>query len=140
VTHNRVKVLVVDDSSVIRRQVSRTLARLDVDVVEADNGCSALREIEKESDWGLVICDLQMPEMDGMQLLGHLKRHESHARIPFVLLTSEVDPDLMLAAKEAGANGWLVKPVDSNQLLMVTKKLLARPAPALDTHRQDVEP
>jgi two-component system, chemotaxis family, chemotaxis protein CheY len=126
VRDRRCKVLVVDDSAVIRRQVAGLLVRQGLEVLQAESGCSALGQVEREGSLGLIICDVQMPEMNGLQLLEHLANQQRLVSLPFVLLTSEVDPEAMLKARELGARGWLVKPIDRNQLILVTKKLLGR--------------
>jgi two-component system chemotaxis response regulator CheY len=71
-----------------------------------------------------VICDINMPRMNGLELLETFKRTHRHRTIPILMLTSERHPDLIERAKKAGAAGWIVKPFDVSALLAAVAKLL----------------
>jgi two-component system chemotaxis response regulator CheY len=111
------KILVVDDSASIRQQVSMCLNSGGYDVVEAQDGLDA---IDKTSGVAMVICDVNMPRMNGIELVEKI----GHQGMPIVMLTTEGRPELIEKAKKAGAKGWMVKPFKPEQLLSVVKKLV----------------
>ena len=116
------RVLIVDDSPSIRRNVVGVLQEAGYDVVEADNGVAASQRIEEDHALALVVCDVHMPCMNGIDLLRSLK--DAPRRPPFLMLTSEVEPGFMRDAKQAGARGWLVKPFKAAQLVATVGKIL----------------
>ena len=117
------KVLVVDDSSTIRQQVAQTLAESDFSVIEAVDGKHGIEMITKNPDIALVIIDINMPNMNGLEMLEALKADGKNATLPVIMLTTEVDGRLVERAKKGGAAGWLVKPYKPPQLLAVVTKL-----------------
>jgi two-component system chemotaxis response regulator CheY len=105
------KALVVDDSRAIRMILARTLKELGFEVREAANGREALEVIEVEKTAvTLVLADWNMPEMDGLEMLKRLRRNPELASLVVVMVTSETDLDQMVAALEAGANEYIMKP------------------------------
>lgn len=117
------KVLVVDDSNAIRQLVSRTLVSSGFDVDSAIDGCDGLKSAEKES-YDLVITDINMPEMDGLNLIANLRKLPSYKLKPILVLSTEYSPEMKKRGKEAGATGWLVKPFNPDTLLDVIGKVL----------------
>jgi two-component system chemotaxis response regulator CheY len=117
------KVLVVDDSLAVRQQVSAVLSAVGFQVLEAENGVQAL-ELLRQGGLSLVICDVNMPEMDGLELLEAALRPDVVGRPPIVMLTSEGRADLIERAKKSGARGWLVKPVNAEHLVAVARKVI----------------
>ena len=118
-------VLVVDDSQTVRQQVVAALSAAGFQVLEAENGLQAL-ELLRQGGLALVICDVNMPEMDGLQLLEVARGPDFPASPPIVMLTSEGRADLIDRAKKSGARGWLVKPVKPDQLVAVARKLTGK--------------
>src|SRR5437868_4265369 len=104
------KVIVIDDSQTIRQQVAITLSRGGFEVLEAVDGIDGAEVIGRNADAGLVICDVNMPRMDGLQMLEAVKKDPKHAALQVVMLTTEGHPQLIDRAKKAGAKGWIVKP------------------------------
>ena len=123
------RILVVDDSAVVRRQVTTLLTRAGFEVSEAENGRAALTHIEADPSIALILCDFQMPELDGLAVLDHIKNHTQSADLRFVLLTSEMGPDVLRRAKAAGVEAWLLKPVHNDILLQVVSRTLGRSTP-----------
>ena len=116
-------VLVVDDSQSIREAVGYTLQTEGYEVIKADSGKTALQNIEgKQVD--LVITDLHMPEMDGIELTREIRKLTDFAHIPILLLTTESQVSKKMEAKLAGATGWIVKPFVAEKLISVVKKVL----------------
>ncbi len=119
------KILIVDDSMSMRRLVQGTLVEAGHEVVEADDGASALTIAnESGSRFDVVVTDVNMPNMDGITLLGELRKLASFKFTPILVLTTEMDPNKKNEAKKKGATGWLVKPFNPTQLLATIKKVL----------------
>ena len=117
------KILAVDDSASMRQMVSFTLKGAGHDVVEASDGTEAL-EIAKKHDMDLVLSDVNMPKMNGIELVKNLRQIPSYKFIPILMLTTESAGDKKLEGKSAGATGWIVKPFNPDQLLSTIKKVL----------------
>ena len=105
------KALVVDDSRAIRMILGRTLKELGFEVREAANGREALEVIEAEkSAVTLVLADWNMPEINGLDLLKRLRQNPELSSLVVVMVTTETELDQMVAALEAGANEYVMKP------------------------------
>ena len=116
------KILIVDDSISMRGQIRFTLTRAGYDVVEAEDGRDAITKLRANADAAMVLCDVNMPRMSGLEMLEALAA--SPGRVPpVVMLTTEGAPDLVQRAKKAGAKGWIVKPFKPELLLAAVKKL-----------------
>jgi two-component system, chemotaxis family, chemotaxis protein CheY len=117
------KVLIVDDSATVRQQVAAALAPTGFEVTEASDGVAGLDALARDPAIAVVICDVNMPRMDGLAMLEAVKREPRHAALPVVMLTTEGQPALMKRAKEAGAKGWIVKPFNATLLAAAVQKL-----------------
>lgn len=120
-----IRVLVVDDSMTVRQQVSSTLMAAGFEVVEAVDGLDAATKIESMAGLGMVLCDVNMPRMNGIEMLERVKANPSCAGVPIVMLTTEGRPELIAKAKALGAKGWLVKPCAPDALVATVRKLTA---------------
>lgn len=116
-------VLVVDDSLSIREAVSYTLQAEGFAVIKADNGKNALKNLTGNAV-DLIITDLHMPEMDGIELTKEIRKLNEFSHTPILLLTTESQVSKKMEAKQAGATGWIVKPFESERLIAVIKKVL----------------
>lgn len=116
------KILVVDDSPVVKKIVTTTLIKKGFDVREALDGVEAL-EILLSEKIDLVITDLNMPKMDGLQLTREIRKNPIYKRIPIIMLTT--NPSEEQKALEAGANLYLKKPVTSEELISHVQKFLS---------------
>jgi two-component system chemotaxis response regulator CheY len=114
-------VLVIDDSLMVRRQVGGALRSLGYAVIEAVDGIDALEKLEESPDTHLIVCDVNMPRMNGLEFLERLSARGS--TVPVVMLTTEGQPELMQRAKSLGAKGWLIKPFKPEFLVATAKKL-----------------
>lgn len=119
------KILVVDDSPTVRQQVKLALVQAGFKVEEAFDGLDGAEKIEAANDISMVICDVNMPRMNGLEMLERVKGGGKRASLPIVMLTTEGQPALIRRAKAAGAKGWIVKPFKADQLVMAAKKLTA---------------
>jgi two-component system chemotaxis response regulator CheY len=117
------QVLVVDDSASMRNMVMATLASAGHQVKDAENGEVALA-LAKNAKFDAVITDLNMPVMDGITLVKHLRALANYTYTPILLLTTESAGDKKMAGKEAGATGWLVKPFNPEKLLSTVDRVL----------------
>ena len=116
-------ILAVDDSASMLQMVSFTLKGAGFDVVEATDGQHAL-DVAKTRRVDLVITDVNMPRMDGITLIGELRKLPNYKFTPLLMLTTESSPEKKQQGKAAGATGWIVKPFNPDQLLMTVKKVL----------------
>ncbi len=117
------RVLVVDDSAAIRQSVSYILSQAGYDVAEAEDGNIGERRLD-DGPFDLVLTDVNMPNMDGIELVRRVRAHSEHRFTPIVVLTTESQDSKMAEGKEAGATGWIVKPFDADKLLGVVRKLV----------------
>lgn len=108
------KVLVVDDSRTIRRILGGILADLGFETCEAGNGKDALAVLERQREAGtpvsLALIDWNMPEMNGFEFLQQLRADARNAELVAIMVTTETQVDQMVAALEAGANEYIMKP------------------------------
>jgi two-component system chemotaxis response regulator CheY len=116
-------ILTVDDSPSVRQMIKLVLGPAGHAVVEAGDGSEGLVKA-KAQNFDLVITDLNMPVMNGMQMIKALRALPSFVGIPIVFLTTESDDSVKQEAKAAGATGWITKPFKPEQLLSVVAKLV----------------
>lgn len=116
------KILVVDDSQSVRQQIAAALEHTGVEVLEADNGQSAIEIIQSDSRISLVFADVNMPYVNGIEMVKKLEK-EIKRGLPIVMLTTESEPSLIKKAKISGAKGWMVKPFKPQQIESVVEKL-----------------
>jgi two-component system, chemotaxis family, chemotaxis protein CheY len=117
------KVLIVDDSEMIRQQVAGTLEGAGFIVLTAVDGMAGLECIEQHSDLAMAILDVNMPRLDGLEMLERLGTNPRHAGVPVLILTTEIQPSLIDRAKRAGAKAWMVKPVKPEHLVSTVQRL-----------------
>ena len=115
------KILVVDDSPTIRQQVTAVLGQAGFTPVEAVDGVDALTKVDAAT--ALMICDVNMPRMNGLELIEKLHADARHAGLPVVMLTTEGDPAHIDRAKRAGAKGWIIKPFKGELLVAAVRKI-----------------
>lgn len=115
------KVLVVDDSASVRREVAAALEGFHV--IEASDGLEGAETIERCDDISLVICDVNMPRMSGLEMLERIGCRITDDGLKVVMLTTEGQPSLIKQARALGAKGWVVKPFNPAQLLAAAKKI-----------------
>jgi two-component system chemotaxis response regulator CheY len=118
------KILIVDDSPTIRRMVAASLQSLD-DVVfeEASNGLEGI-ELLARGRPNLVVLDLNMPDMHGLEVLQFMRRHDQYREIPVIILTTKYDADTRKAAVDHGASVYMTKPFDPSTLQQNVSSLL----------------
>jgi len=115
-------VLIVDDSASMRQLVEFTLKNAGYEVIAAVNGNDALSK-SNGPKLDMVITDLNMPEMDGITLIKHLRGTPANRFTPIVMLTTESQAGKQEEGKKAGASGWIVKPFSPDKLLETITRL-----------------
>jgi two-component system chemotaxis response regulator CheY len=117
------KILIVDDSPTIRKLIGYILKKQEYVISEAEDGIDAMEKLGSlEAD--LVIVDLNMPNMDGIQFVKSLRSNYYHMDTPVIMLTTTKDEDLKRDALQAGVNLFLNKPVQPNFLIYKVESLL----------------
>lgn len=117
------RIMTVEDSTSLREMVTFTLKDAGYDVVEAQDGRDALGKLTL-ADIDMVITDMNMPNMNGIELTRSLRANPAYRFIPVVFLTTESQKKKKQEARIAGATGWIVKPFKPEQLVRVVKKVL----------------
>ncbi len=115
---SKVRVLIVDDSSVMRKMVERSLRQAGLDlerVLEAANGAEAL-SVLTESTVHLILCDINMPVMDGLEFVRQMQSLENAKGVPVVMITTEGSEAHVVQAIAAGARGYIRKPFTGDQV------------------------
>ncbi len=115
---DQIRALIVDDSSVMRKIVERSLRQAGLElskVLEAGNGAEALAVLAKEGV-DLILCDINMPVMDGLEFVKQLATVESAKGIPVVMITTEGSESHVIQALSAGAKGYIRKPFTPEQV------------------------
>lgn len=116
-------IMTVDDSKSIRQMVAFTLTRAGYEVLEAEDGKDAIKKLDSHSVH-MMIADLNMPNMDGIELIKQTRANPRYKFMPIVMLTTESQEGKKAEGKAAGATGWIVKPFKPDQLLGVIQKVL----------------
>jgi two-component system chemotaxis response regulator CheY len=119
------QVLVVDDSATVRQQVRLALSPAGFEILEARDGRQGLEQIRSNPALCCVICDINMPSMNGIEMIQVVARERLRPDLPIVMLTTEGQPSLIRAAKAAGAKGWIVKPFKPDLLVAAITRLAA---------------
>ncbi len=117
------KILAVDDSSSVREMVGFTLRKAGYEVVEAVDGKDGLDKAGG-GKFDMIITDLNMPNVDGLQLIGAVRKLPGYSFIPILMLTTESQAEKKDAGRKAGATGWIVKPFNADQLISTVQKLV----------------
>ena len=120
------RILVIDDSLTIRDLVRYVLEQEGYEVLDADDGLTGLEILRNEKDISLILTDAHMPNMDGLTMVEEIKKEESLSSIPIVVITLETSDKMKGRARDAGANGWIVKPIVREDLVKVVSDILKK--------------
>jgi len=116
-------ILTAEDSASIRQLMNQTLVDAGHRVIEARNGREALDQMAKHRV-GMLITDLNMPEMDGLNLIRNVRKDQGNRFLPILMLTSENLEQRREEVKSAGASAWIAKPFKPAQLVKVVQMIL----------------
>jgi two-component system chemotaxis response regulator CheY len=119
------QILIVDDSSTVREEVSTFLRNGGLDVVTAVDGKDGLSKLKADSAIKLVVCDVNMPNMDGLTMVEKIRGELGNNTVNLIMLTTESSPNMKERGKAAGVKGWIVKPFKGASVLETFKKLVA---------------
>ena len=121
-------ILIVEDSSTMRALLTSALEDLDapVKVTEAESGFEALRQLPRNS-YDLIVTDINMPDINGLELISFVRNNASYRAIPLVVVSTEGSERDRDKGVELGADAYLVKPFEPEELRDVVRELLARP-------------
>ncbi|OKH39451.1 hypothetical protein NIES2119_06880 [[Phormidium ambiguum] IAM M-71] len=125
------KILVVDDSISVRQTLAMTLQKSGYQVVQAQNGREALHQIQQNNSIQLVICDIEMPSMNGFEFLNSYHQDATLPQVPVIMLTSRTGDKHRLLAQELGAVGYFTKPYKESEMLKAIADLLTHKIPTL---------
>jgi len=117
------RVLLVDDSETVIQFEKLILRGMGFDISVAKNGRLALEQVAAQPP-DLILLDIMMPEMDGVETLRHLKENSDSKSIPVIMVTTKGDPEMVERATEAGCDDYITKPVDKIELLEKVRKHL----------------
>ena len=116
-------IMVIDDSASIRQVVSLTMKKAGYDVIEACDGKDALAKLSGQKV-NLVVCDVNMPNMDGITFVKEVKKLANYKFTPIIMLTTESQEGKKAEGQEAGAKAWVVKPFKPEMMLAAVSKLI----------------
>jgi two-component system chemotaxis response regulator CheY len=117
------KVLFVDDSSTMRKVIELALKSGGYEYDQAESGEAALKKIES-AKFDFFIVDVNMPVINGIELVKKIRSINDYLKVPIIILTTESEESLKEEGKKAGANDWIVKPFQKEDLLDRMKKLI----------------
>lgn len=117
------RLLIVDDSTSMRQMVAFALSSGGFTVEQAEDGQAAL-DIARGQRFDAVVTDVNMPRMDGIELIRQLRQLPTYKFTPLLMLTTESTPEKKMEGKSAGATGWLIKPFNPDQLVTTIKRVL----------------
>lgn len=121
-----VRILYVDDSSTVREMLESILFELGYfNIQGAEDGQEALK-LSEEDEYDFIITDINMPNMDGIELIGRLRRKLDYASIPIMVLTTEYTQKMKDQGREVGATSWVVKPFDLQLINKAIKETIKK--------------
>jgi two-component system, chemotaxis family, chemotaxis protein CheY len=118
-------ILIVDDSPTIRRMVKASLAPIGAEFIEAASGLEAIEQLAL-GPMRLMVLDLNMPDMHGLEVLGFVRANQKFQQLPILVLTTRDDPSSRTAAMQAGATSYLTKPFAPQALLAEARGMIGR--------------
>ena len=121
---NRNTIMLVDDSATILLSVASILSKAGYTVEKAANAEAALQKFKAGVKINLLITDLNMPGMNGIELIKEVRKLPAYKFVPILFLTTESQQSKKLEAKAAGASGWIVKPATADELLNTIKLVI----------------
>jgi two-component system chemotaxis response regulator CheY len=120
------KILVVDDAETQRFQLKKDLEAAGYEVVEAHDGLDGLKVIDLNPDISLVICDVNMPIMDGLTMCSKVKETGKLQGVPIFMLTTEASAEMKQTAKQFGVRAWITKPFVAIKLIEAVGKVVKK--------------
>lgn len=120
------KIMIADDSRVMRNIIARTVTSLGYDTIDAENGKEVIGILQKgKEEIGLILLDWNMPELTGYEVLKAMQENSDYRKIPVLIVSTDSENDKTAMALDAGASGYLPKPFTSEELAAKIQKTLA---------------
>ena len=117
------QILIVDDSSTVRAEVSEFLQKNGLSVTTAVDGHDGLAKLKSDSQIKLIVSDVNMPNMDGLTMAEKIRGELNNSAVNIIMLTTENSPLMKERGKAAGVKGWIVKPFKGDAVLATFRKL-----------------
>ena len=117
------KLLIVDDAEQVCRTLKNLFSSKGYETVIAHDGRDGIAKAREHSDVDIVICDLNMPGVDGLAMYREIKTLPGYAKLPAVFLTADTTSEIKSAAKAEGVKAWVVKPVNEESLLTLVETI-----------------
>jgi chemotaxis family two-component system sensor histidine kinase/response regulator PixL len=124
-------ILVVDDAAALRRTLALSLERAGCRVLQARDGREALEQLQQSSSVSLVVCDIEMPNMNGFEFLSHRRQDPRLLEIPVVMLTSRSNDKHRWLAMQLGATAYFTKPYLEQEFLSAIQQLIGQNTPEI---------
>ncbi len=118
-------VMIVDDSASIRKVVDIALRAEGFATRAAVDGADALEQLQSSTDIDAILCDMNMPGLDGLGFIGRLRLNDDHRFTPVIMLTTEAAEQHIHRARAVGVSGWVEKPFNADQLLGAVRRVVA---------------
>ena len=119
------KIFVVDDSETVREKVKSCLTEAGYEVTEANNGEHAFKKLSSHPDIDLIVCDINMPKMNGIEFCEAISKNPSFKKLPVIMLTTESHAKMVLRAKKTNVvRAWVIKPFDNEKFKQLIDKTL----------------
>lgn len=119
-------ILVVDDSETVRLQIRKALEEGGHEVVEAGDGIAGLDALKEHPLIKIILCDVNMPRLDGISMCMKIQENEVTKGIPIIMITTESSPEMKQKSKDAGVKAWITKPFVAEKLLKAVSVLSAQ--------------
>jgi two-component system chemotaxis response regulator CheY len=114
--------LLIDDSAMIRQQVKDILKQYALHIVEASDGEEGWEQFLRNPQTKLILCDINMPRLDGLGFLRRISAETGRPQVPIVMLTTENQLDKVMIGKKNGASAWLLKPPSETDVIRLVQK------------------
>lgn len=120
------KVLIIDDSKLVHSLYHQLLKKYDCEIIDAMNGLEGLEKLDLENDIDVVLLDIDMPKMTGVELLEHLKKEDLYQDIPFIVISTQGKEKSIKRGLELGASAYLVKPFEADVFSDLLEKVIRK--------------
>lgn len=117
------RILIVDDSEALRIQLKKDLESHGHIITEAVDGLDGLEKFSASTNFDLIICDVNMPKMDGLSMCGKIQQKHPQNPVNLFMLTTEASPDVKARGKEVGVKAWITKPYILDKLIQAIDKI-----------------
>ena len=124
-SQSRKRLLLVDDEEIVRILLGEYLTGLDLEIMEADSGKSALEKMEEQGHPDAIVSDIMMPDMDGLTFLSKTRNDPNMASIPFMVITADDQPETREKAMALGADDFVLKPLAQDDFVDMVKRFVA---------------